>query len=254
MPETSAHRLDPKSGSRRFLRWAALGLALIVGISAAMFLLLAAAQEGYLGAKAQNWVRIEKSRFIFDRLYSMADPPFDREPNRTLVRYAENAAPGTALDIAAGQGRNSIFLANKGWKVTAFDISGKGLEIAQTAAREVGVPLTTVRCSAQEFNYGHHAWDLVLLVYAPIPFDDLDLLERIQDSIKPGGVLLIDTPVMMHHPPDGRPRVPGDLERRELPSLFPDLEVIYYTESEDRTEWLNMTMPIARLLAQKPGA
>ncbi len=242
-----------RRSSSRLYRGFALAFAAIVGAPALLFLVLSAAEEGYLGAKTQNWVRIEKSRFKFDRLYSMTAPPFDQDANRLLARHAEDLPPGTALDIAAGQGRNSVFLAKKGWKVTAFDISGKGLEIAQAAAREAGVPLTTVRCSAQEFDYGHQVWDLVILVYAPIPFDDRDLLARIQDSIKPGGILLIDTPVMMHQPSDRHPRVPGDLEKGELPTLFPGLEVIRYTESEDTTEWLHLTMLMGRLVARKPG-
>jgi 2-polyprenyl-3-methyl-5-hydroxy-6-metoxy-1,4-benzoquinol methylase len=105
---------------------------------------------------------IAANPIMFQRV--MTEPPFDQDANRLLARHVEDLPPGAALDIAAGQGRNAVFLAAKGWQVTAFDISGKGLEIAKTAAREAGVRLTTVRCSAQEFDYGHQAWDLVLLV------------------------------------------------------------------------------------------
>jgi len=226
----------------------------------AVFLLLVAlyafvsmAESGAFGPSLQSRVRIEKSRFTFDRVYSMARPPFELAPGAFLVRSVESTPPGAALDIAAGQGRNSLYLARKGWRVTAFDISGKGLEAARRNAAQAGVRLETVRSSAQDFDYGRERWDLILLVYAPIPFEDAGLLARIRDSVKPGGMVLVDTPVAMHGPPNAVPRVPGDLKPGELPSLFPGFQILQYSEAEDATDWFHVRLPMARLLARRPS-
>jgi 2-polyprenyl-3-methyl-5-hydroxy-6-metoxy-1,4-benzoquinol methylase len=216
-----------------------------------VFVSATAAQKGLLGLSVQSWIRIQKSRLAFDRLYGMPKAPFDEKPNRLLVRTVENLPPGEALDIAAGQGRNAVYLARKGWRVTAFDISAKGLAIAEQSARRSSVPLTAARSTAQDFDYGHGRWDLVALIYAPIPYEDPQLLARIRDSIKPGGLIVVDTPVLMHQPKHKSPRVPGDLDKGELPSLFPGFDVLQYTEAEEATEWFRLKLPIGRLVARK---
>jgi SAM-dependent methyltransferase len=235
----------------RLLRILLIALGCAAGLLIGLFAMIRGAENGVFGLRAQSWVRIEKSRFTFNRVYSMASPPFDQAPNALLVRSIKNVPPGKALDICAGQGRNSLYLLRQGWRVCAFDISDKGVRLAEEQARNAGLPLTAVRASAQEFDYGRDQWDLVLLVYAPIQFDDQQLLGRIRNSIKPRGLILIDTPVLMHQPPDKHPRVPGDLERGELPSLFPDFEILQYEESEDTTEWFHLKMPVARFVARK---
>jgi SAM-dependent methyltransferase len=253
MTETTAILPTTKPGKarRRFFRIALVLLGAPIGFLIVLYFGTGFAENGTFGATAQAWVRVQKSSFTFNRLYSMANPPFDQTPNAFLVRSVENLQPGTALDIAAGQGRNSVYLAVKGWRVTAFDISEKGLEVAQQDARRAGVPLTTVHASMHGFDYGDSRWDLVTVIYSPLQYDDAQLLTRIRDSIKPGGLLLIDAPIAMHQPKDRRPRVPGDLERGELPSFFPDFEVLQYTESEDTTDFFRLKMPVGHFLAKK---
>jgi SAM-dependent methyltransferase len=241
----------PGKTRRRFFRIVLLLLGAPIGSLIVLYFCTGFAENGAFGTSTQTWVRVQKSRFTFNRLYSMANPPFDQTPNAFLVRSVEGLPPGAALDIAAGQGRNSLYLAGKGWRVTAFDISEKGLEVAQQNARRAGVPLTTVHASTQDFDYGHHRWDLVIVIYSPLQYDDAQLLTRIRESIKPGGLLLIDVPIAMHQPKDRHPRVPGDLERGELPSYFPDFEVLQYTESEDTTDFFHLKMPVGHLLARK---
>ena len=226
-------------------------LAILAGLVGASVALVLAAESGLLGRYAQWRVRVETSRFEFNRLYSQPDPPFEQAPNEFLVRTVRSLPRGAALDIAAGQGRNAVFLAQEGWQVTAFDISDKGLEIASQTARRDGVKLTTFRSSARNFDYGHDRWDLVLLIYAPISYDDPSLMKRICDSVKPGGYVIADTPIAMHQPEDVLPRILGDLKRGELPTLFPGFTVVSYTESLDTAEWFPQEMLMGRLLAKK---
>jgi len=240
----------PKRRVGRLLLFA-VGVFLVLAM--VLYALSSAAEGGALGRSSQSWVRIEKSRFIFNRVYSMATPPFEPIASAFLVRSIEGIPPGAVLDIAAGQGRNSLYLARRGWQVTAFDISENGLGIMRRNAARVGARLETFRSSAQDFDFGRQRWDLVILVYAPIPYEDAGLLARIRESVKSGGLVLVDNPVVMHGT-DGRvPRVPGDLEPGELPSLFPGFQIVHYTEAEDTTDWFHLKMPMGRLLARKPA-
>jgi len=236
---------------RRIGRLTLVAVGILLALLIALYTVTRATEEGSLGAHAQTWLRIEKSRFTFNRVYSMSTPPFEQAPSAFLARSVENMPPGAALDIAAGQGRNSLHLARKGWRVTAFDISENGLEVARRNAAQSGVQLETLRRSAQDFDFGRERWDLVILIYAPIPFEDAGLMARIRGSVKPGGLVLVDNPVVMHGPASAVPRVPGDLKPGELPTLFPGFEILEYTEAEDITDWFRLKMPMGRLLARK---
>lgn len=245
-----------KSG-RAVLRWVlkfAGWLAVVVlGLGLAGAALVLIADHGGFGDRIQRRVQLEIIRHRFNRIYSLSNPPFEQGPNAFMVKATTSLPKGEALAIACGQGRNAVYLAQEGWKVTAFDISDKGLEIAlRTAARD-GLGLTAIRASAEEFDYGRNRWDLVLLVYAPIPYDDAGLMSRIMDSVKPGGYILAEDPIEMHQPPEKRPRIPGDLLPGELPKLFPGFEILSYEETVAVSDFFREKKLIGRLLARKPA-
>ena len=80
----------------------------------------------------------EALRLLWNNVYAGDDPIFLDAPNRLLVEVAEQRSPGAALDVGMGQGRNSIYLALDGWRVTGFDPSDEGIRMARaTAARAV---------------------------------------------------------------------------------------------------------------------
>ena len=64
---------------------------------------------------------------MFDNIYKSDKPGFSTQPNGLLVATVEDRKPGRALDVGMGEGRNSVFLALKGWDVTGFDFLTKGL-------------------------------------------------------------------------------------------------------------------------------
>src|SRR5262249_16296955 len=67
----------------------------------------------------------------FNNVYTTHKELFSQEPNAFLVRSVREVKPGTALDVAMGQGRNSVFLAMQGWDVTGYDLSDQGMAIAK---------------------------------------------------------------------------------------------------------------------------
>jgi 2-polyprenyl-3-methyl-5-hydroxy-6-metoxy-1,4-benzoquinol methylase len=64
---------------------------------------------------------------LFDIVYASDRPSFSENPSALLVEAVEGRAPGRTLDVAMGQGRNTLFLAQRGWSVTGFDVSEQGL-------------------------------------------------------------------------------------------------------------------------------
>jgi hypothetical protein len=74
--------------------------------------------------------RDEIQRLFFDRTYASPKPRFNTAPNALLVEAVAERRPGSALDVHMGQGRNAVFLAAKGWRVTGFDFSAEGVGAA----------------------------------------------------------------------------------------------------------------------------
>src|SRR5439155_10668659 len=114
---------------------------------------------------------------------------FNLKPNQTLIDAVKGKKSGTALDIAMGQGRNAVFLATQGWKVTGVDISAEGIKQAKEAAAKQKVKLDTVEADIDTYDLGKDRWDLVTLIYAG---NDPKLIERIKPAIKKGGMFVVE--------------------------------------------------------------
>ncbi|MGD0237654.1 MAG: methyltransferase domain-containing protein, partial [Syntrophorhabdales bacterium] len=126
-------------------------------------------------------------RLIFNNVYANSTPGFVTQPNALLIATVEGRKPGRALDVGMGQGRNSVFLALKGWDVTGFDISDEGLAIARKNAERAGVKLNAIRETDEAFNYGSNQWDLIAFIYEPFPVTSPAYVERLRTSMKSGG-------------------------------------------------------------------
>ncbi len=109
-------------------------------------------------------------------------------PDRGLVELAERLTPGVALDLGAGEGRNSLYLASHGWKVTAVEFSSVAIERLQRLATQQGVNLDTVQSDI--FTYLRTtlpAVDLVVVAYLHFPPEDRNELYRLlSDAVMPG--------------------------------------------------------------------
>ena len=90
---------------------------------------------------------------------------FNRKPNALLVETVNGKKTGRALDIGMGQGRNSIFLAQQGWKVTGFDIADEAINAALQEAEKSKVQIEAKVVPEEAFDYGVDQWDLVVNVY-----------------------------------------------------------------------------------------
>lgn len=127
----------------------------------------------------------------WDERYAADDLVWSVGPNRFVVEQVEGLAPGRALDLAGGEGRNAIWLAQQGWTVELVEFSQVALDKAARRAEHAGVELTLTSADLTASSSLEPA-DLVLLAYLQLPRDPSTRTTRLAASaVAPGGTLLI---------------------------------------------------------------
>jgi SAM-dependent methyltransferase len=128
----------------------------------------------------------------WDRKHGEAGLLFGAEPNRFLVAEVEELAPGRALDLACGAGRNAVWLAERGWAVTGVDFSEVALANAQRLAAERGVEVEWTAADLREWEPAGETYDLVAVLYLQLPAAERRVvLARAAEAVAPGGTLLV---------------------------------------------------------------
>ena len=125
--------------------------------------------------------------------YRSADLVWGTEPNRFVADVLGARAPaGRALDLACGEGRNAIWLARRGWMVTAVDFSAVAIERGRRLAKSDGVEVEWVRADATRYDPEPGAFALVLVSYLQLPAAGRRrVLERAASALAPGGGLFM---------------------------------------------------------------
>ncbi len=126
--------------------------------------------------------------------YGQSDYLYGTEPNDFLTAHS-SLFPEDAevLCLADGEGRNGVYLASRGLRVTAVDSSSVGLEKARQLAAERQVPLEAVVADLADWDLGVDRWDGVVSIWAHLPREIRSTLHpRIRRALRPGGVLLME--------------------------------------------------------------
>ena len=116
------------------------------------------------------------------------------EPNAFFADAVEalDRPPGRALDLACGEGRNAVWLAAAGWRVTGVDFSQAGIETGRAGATSEGVDVDWVVANLIDRELGEQRWDLVAHVYLHWPTAIREpFLIRCVAAVAPGGVLIV---------------------------------------------------------------
>jgi SAM-dependent methyltransferase len=128
----------------------------------------------------------------WDRRYGGRELVWTAEPNRFLVAETETLAPGRAIDLACGEGRNAIWLAGREWEVVGVDFSEVGLRKARELADARGVNVDWVAGDLLDYRPEPQAFDLVLVFYLQVPAAQRrPILQAAAEAIAPGGTFLL---------------------------------------------------------------
>lgn len=127
----------------------------------------------------------------WDERYAGPELVWGVGPNQFVVEQLAGVTPGRALDLATGEGRNAIWLASQGWKVTGVDFSAVGLDRAAQLARDRGVDIEWVRADLLEYQPPAGEFDLIVIAYLQLAEAMLGpVLRRAASAVAPGGRLL----------------------------------------------------------------
>jgi SAM-dependent methyltransferase len=147
----------------------------------------------------------------------------DRTPSPKVVEAIKYARGKKALEIACGTGRNSIFLAENGFEVEAFDIS----EVAINHLNKLNIKnLTAIQKDLEEFKPQKNNYDLIVQTN----YLDRKIFPNLKNALKKDGIIIIET--YMNHEENEKP--PSNplflLEKNELKKIFNDFEILEYDE------------------------
>ncbi len=134
----------------------------------------------------------------WDQRYQASEQVWPLEPNRWVVQEMSGRPTGRALDLATGEGRNALWLAEQGWAVTGVDFSRVGLDRASMLAdasaskRQQPLDVTWVCADITSLELPSAEYDLVLLSYVQIQaYERTPLVRASAAALAPGGVLLV---------------------------------------------------------------
>jgi SAM-dependent methyltransferase len=134
----------------------------------------------------------QMDREEWNRRYAGRELLWTGMPNRFLVAGTDGLSPGRALDVACGEGRNAVWLAEQGWRVTGVDFSDVALEKARRLAAARGVEGEWVAADLLAYRPEELAFDLVVLFYLQVPEAERRAVVRAAaGAVAPGGVFLL---------------------------------------------------------------
>ena len=150
------------------------------------------------------------------------------EPSALLVENrALLPAGGRALDIAMGSGRNALYLASLGFRVTGVDVSGVAVALCREKAERLGLAVETVVADLEDYRLPADTYDLVINFH----YLQRNLAVPIVQALKRGGVLVFESFTIGQLQYGYGPKDPAFLMRPgELREMFAGLEMLLYFE------------------------
>jgi SAM-dependent methyltransferase len=144
------------------------------------------------GRRPSASVRPGFAREDWNERYARKELVWTAEPNRLFASEVGGLEPGRALDLACGEGRNAVWLAERGWRVTGVDFSDVAIAKARDLAASRGVDVKWVVADVLEHEPGRRAFDLVAVLYLQLPRNELvRALRTAAEAVAPGGTLFV---------------------------------------------------------------
>ena len=191
-----------------------------------------AARDPISGSRFQHLTGVktsQDSKTQWDEKYSRPTFIFGKSPAEFLAEnYQYIPYEGTVLDMGMGEGRNAVFLAQKGYKVTGVDISSVAVKKSYLLAQEFGVKIKGVVASLSDYKIAPGSFDAIVCFY----YVDRSLVEKIKTWLKPGGILIYEAHTMREKTKKKRDASNDSdyLREQELLKLFSGMRVLKYEE------------------------
>jgi SAM-dependent methyltransferase len=174
----------------------------------------------------------------WNKRFSEADYIFGTQANTWLTQQASHMPKsGRVLAVADGEGRNSIWLAQQGYQVDAFDIAAVGVEKARKLASNASVNVNFHVASAEEWSWQSEQYDVVVAIF--IQFADPEtraiLFANMMKTLKKGGLLLLQgyTPKQLDYKTGGPPLLSHLYTEDLLRDAFKEMELVDLQAYED---------------------
>ena len=127
----------------------------------------------------------------WDERYRASDLVWSAGPNQFVAAELSDLAPGRALDLAAGEGRNAIWLARRGWRVTAVDFSRAGLDKGRILGEGLDIDWVCADATTWAGDPDGEGYDVCLVAYLQLTAAERRAaVRRAYDSVRTGGTFL----------------------------------------------------------------
>lgn len=130
---------------------------------------------------------------MWEQRFSVDDYVYGTEPNSFLRENVSVLPMGDVFCLAEGEGRNAVFLATTGRRVSSVDLTAAGVAKTRRLAADRGVAVDAVVGDLAHFDLGVGRWNAIVSIFAHVPSPvRVDLHERVVASLRPGGVFLLE--------------------------------------------------------------
>jgi len=177
----------------------------------------------------------DNPREAWDARYRGEEYVFGTRPNVFLASQDHFLGPGTrVLALADGEGRNGVWLARQGLKVTSVDLSPIGIAKSQQLAKRFGVSIETICADLETWDWGAPRFDLVvgiLFQFAGPAWRD-GIFREMKDVLKPGGLVMIQgyRPEQVAYGTGGPPFIENMYTAELLRAAFAECEILHLAE------------------------
>lgn len=178
-------------------------------------------------------IKSQDSKTQWDQRYSRPNFIYGKSPAKFLAEnYEYIPFEGTVLDMGMGEGRNAVFLAQKGYKVTGIDISSVAVKKSYLLAQEFGVKIKGVVASLKEYKIPAESYDAIVCFY----YVDRSLIEKMKSWLKPGGVIIYEAHTILEKKKNDTDDAIY-LKEQELLRLFPGMKVLKFEEPQHEKDF-----------------
>ncbi len=175
-------------------------------------------------------------RNAWNNRYNKKSYVYGKAPAKFLAEnfsYIKNES--TILDMGMGEGRNAVFLAQKGHNVTGIDISSVAIDKAKKLSKELGVKIKTIEASLDTYKIEKESLDVIVCFY----YLDRKLIKKMKEWLKPEGLIIFEAHHIRERQKKFHQKNPKSyyLKDKELLNLFKDMTVLKYEAPEHESEY-----------------